>query len=491
MVTKMAQNRCEEKVAVRRQVQAHEGPRRRAIHYREGMAQPARDDVESTDLHLFDPPCGPVAGIVDGAVVRSSAIPYARADRFAAPEPCAVWTVAHHCEQPAPACPQLPSPLVTAMFGGPPTALVADEDCQRLTITRPAGEIDTPLPVMVWVHGGSYVLGAGDEAHHDPTTLVVEQNVIVVAVTYRLGVLGFLGDGSLERPANLGLLDLIAALDWVHDNIAAFGGDPDQITCVGQSAGADAVAHLMTVPRATRRFRRAILQSAPFGIRWNRSDMARDLFSRTMEFDDSTGLDEILSVQQKLIVDGPRYGLTGAMPFGVQYGLEPLPAESDVEEAWAESASDIDLLVGCNRDEIEFFVPGVPIAETASHVPILGRPIRRVVTSLITRRVYSAPTADFARKHAAAGGRVVDYRVHWHAPGNNLGAAHCIELPLLFGVEEQWEGAQLLEGATWEQVEEAGRVLRAIWGRFLRGEDLGECEPLEARSVLRYRQVSA
>ena len=128
-------------------------------------------------------------------------------------------------------------------------------------------------------------LGAGDEPHHDPSALVSEHNVIVVAVTYRLGVLGFLGDGSQERPANLGLLDLIAALDWVHENIAAFGGDPDQVTCAGQSAGADAVAHLMTVPRAARRFRRAILQSAPFGIRWNRSDMAREVFARTSHFD--------------------------------------------------------------------------------------------------------------------------------------------------------------------------------------------------------------
>ena len=449
------------------------------------------DDVESTDIATFDAPCGRVVGTVDGPVIRARAIPYARADRFAAPEPVAPWTVPHRSDDPAAACPQVSSPLVTMMLGGPGTSLIADEDCQRLTITRPTREFDAPLPVLVWVHGGSYVLGAGDEPHHDPSALVSEHNVIVVAVTYRLGVLGFLGDGSQERPANLGLLDLIAALDWVHENIAAFGGDPDQVTCAGQSAGADAVAHLMTVPRAARRFRRAILQSAPFGIRWNRSDMAREVFARTSHFDAETPIGEILATQQKLIVDGPRYGLTGAMPLGVQYGIEPLPAEPDVEDAWAASAPDIDLLVGCTRDEIEFFVPGVPIAETASHFPVLGRPIRRFATSLITRKVYTAPTADFARKHAAAGGSVVDYRLHWHAPGNALGAAHCVDLPLLFGVEEQWAGAQLLEGATWSQVDEAGRILRAIWGRFVRGEDLGERQPDDARSVLRYRRVSA
>ena len=333
------------------------------------MGTRARDDEEATDLRTFHPSCGPVVGVVDGPVVRAWAIPYAHADRFAAPERVAPWTAPLCNDEPAPACPQLPSPLVAAMLGGPPTALVADEDCQRLTITRPSVENDSPLPVMVWVHGGSYVLGAGDEPHHDPTVLVAEQNVIVVAVTFRLGVLGFLGDGSAQRPANLGLLDLIAALDWVHENIEAFGGDPGQVTCVGQSAGADAVSHLMAVPNATRRFRRAILQSAPFGIRWNRSAMVSGMFAHTAGFDAHTSLRDMLATQQKLIVDGPRHGLTGAMPFGVQYGMEPLPAESDVEEAWAATASDIDLLVGCNRDEIEFFVPGVPIAETASHFP--------------------------------------------------------------------------------------------------------------------------
>ncbi len=94
-------------------------------------------------------------------------------------------------------------------------------------------------PVMVWIHGGSYVFGAGDAAIYDARALVEEQGVIVVSVTYRLGLLGFLG-GSGGRAANVGLLDIIEALRWVKANIAAFGGDTDNITLFGQSAGGDA-----------------------------------------------------------------------------------------------------------------------------------------------------------------------------------------------------------------------------------------------------------
>ncbi|RAF56753.1 carboxylesterase, partial [Burkholderia multivorans] len=99
-------------------------------------------------------------------------------------------------------------------------------------------------PVLVWVHGGAYVTGAGDAEIYDPHTLVDEQHIIVVSVTYRLGVLGYLGQGRPEH-SNLGLLDQISALRWVQRNIAAFGGAPDNVTLAGQSAGADACAHLM------------------------------------------------------------------------------------------------------------------------------------------------------------------------------------------------------------------------------------------------------
>lgn len=438
---------------------------------------------------VFRPPCGPVVGVVDGAVVRSRAIPYAQADRFAVPHAIEPWSVPHRSDEPAPACPQVPSELLDDLLGGPGTKLPTDEKCQRLTVTTPTEPGAAALPVMVWIHGGAYVLGAGDEPHHEPAPLVIEQGVIIVAVTFRLGVLGFLGDGSDARPANLGLLDLMLALGWVRDNIAAFGGDPRQVTVAGQSAGGDAVAHLMAVPEAARCFRRAIVQSAPLGIRKHRRAMAHHMFARTRHFDSRSSITDILGVQQRLIAAGIRHGLVGGMPFGVQYGFAPLPPQHEVERAWETSAADIDLLIGHTRDEMAMFVPAFPAAERMSRVPVLGRPVTTAVTDTLTHVIYSEPATRLARRHVRAGGSAVEYRLHWNAPDSGLGATHCIDLPLLFGVEEQWTRAGILAGASWPQVAAAGREMRAVWGRFIRGEDLGEREPDSAAGVLTYWAV--
>ncbi len=141
--------------------------------------------------------------------------------------------------------------------------LEVDEHCQRLTVTVPSDVgPDDRLPVMVWIHGGSYVLGGGDLPIHDAHDLVTEQRVVVVTVTYRLGVLGFLGDGG-SVPANLGLLELVEALRWVQRNIAAFGGDPEASPCSGSPPGATRRRALDDQRRGTGTLRRAIVQSAP------------------------------------------------------------------------------------------------------------------------------------------------------------------------------------------------------------------------------------
>ena len=437
----------------------------------------------------FEPPCGPVLGVVDGLVVRARSIRYARADRFALPERVDRWIEPHEATSPAPACPQLPSPYLVETLGGPVTTQTPDEDCLRLTVTRPTDDTGDPLPVVVWVHGGSYVLGAGDDPHFDPDALVAEERIVFVAVTYRLGIFGFLGDGSPERPANLGLLDIMAALEWVQENVGAFGGDPDRITMMGQSAGGDAIAHLLAVPAERRLFRRAIVQSAPLGLRHNRTAMTTQMFDRTRHLDASSSVAEILDIQAELIADGPRYGLKGLMAFGPQYGHDPLPADEDIEKAWARGASGIELLIGYNRDETDYFLPQVPRMDVVERVPIVGPLVRRLVSRTVTRIVYSRDIDRFARDHAAAGGTAIRYRIDWHVPTSAYGAAHCIELPLLFGSEADWESATLLTGAPWSQIADDGRVLRSIWGRFIRGEDLGAQAPPEAAGIVSYRPL--
>ncbi|RII90307.1 carboxylesterase family protein, partial [Clavibacter michiganensis] len=189
----------------------------------------------------------------------------ATAVRFAPPVPHPDWTEPRAATAWAPACPQPPMEELDAVLGSF-AGLAVDEDCLRVSVTMPRDvRPDDALPVMVWIHGGSYVSGAGDVPIMDPAALVAEQRVVVVTVTYRLGLLGYLGDGR-DRPANLGLLDQLEALRWVARNIRAFGGDPGRVTAFGQSAGGDAVAHLLAVPEAAGLVRRAIVQSAPLGI---------------------------------------------------------------------------------------------------------------------------------------------------------------------------------------------------------------------------------
>lgn len=438
----------------------------------------------------FTPPCGPITAIVDNDVIRARGIRYATAARFAAPVAAADHTEPFLADTPAPASPQSPAPGLNEVLGAGADPGVQDEDCQRLSITMPLDLLPGEhVPVMVWIHGGSYLTGCGDIAVMDPRPLVAEQRVIVVTVTYRLGILGFLGDpdGDPARPANLGLLDIVTALRWIHRNIAAFGGDTGRITAFGQSAGADAIAHVMTLPEAPELFSRAILQSAPFGIRHQRQEMSRALFEATRELTPETPLDELITGQPAVVEVGRGFGLKGAMAFGCQYGLEPLPAEADIEAAWDRTAPKIDVLVGNTAEETRLFISAIPKLARAVATPVVGPLLGRAATNTLTRRVYGAESRSFARRHVTAGGRAHHYVISWSAPGNPLGAAHTIDLPLLFGDEQTWATATLLTGATWSEVETAARRVRRVWGAFARGDDLGEDGELPG--ILRYTRV--
>ncbi|WFR67588.1 carboxylesterase family protein [Curtobacterium flaccumfaciens] len=244
----------------------------------------------------WDPPAGRITGTVDGSVVRALGIPYARAERFAPPGPMPVFDAPYPATTPSPVAPQPRATFVDQLLH-PVEGLVVDEHCQRLSITAPSDlEPGERLPVMVWIHGGSYVIGGGDLPIYDARDLVTEQRIVFVSVTFRLGVLGFLGDGEVV-PANLGLLDLIESLRWVRANIAAFGGDPDLVTVAGQSAGGDAAAHLMISAGTAGLFRRAIVQSAPLGLSRGRARMNRAMLRAVGAVHPDAPLDDLLERQ--------------------------------------------------------------------------------------------------------------------------------------------------------------------------------------------------
>ncbi len=413
-----------------------------------------------------DAACGPVLASTDGGVVRASGIPYAWARRFEPPTPFPPWEAPLLTAEDAPASPQPTSRLLERMLGPGYVAERQDEHCQRLSVTAPAPSAARLLPVMVWIHGGSYTSGSGDAPLTDPAALVIEQQIVVVTVTYRLGILGYLGDGA-DRPANLGLLDQVMALRWVRDNIRAFGGDPEAVTVFGQSAGGDAVAHLIALEEAPRLFRRAIIQSAPPRSP-DRQRIADAMAAATTELRADTPLPEVLQAQAVAQRAAAGFGLAASMPFGVQYGQDPLPSWEACWSTWARNASAIDLLIGCTIDEARFFLPTIPTLDRLTRLPLIGPALRWVVSRSLTRTLYGSPARQFARAHATAGGHGYTYRLEWPGRNGPHGAAHTVDLALLFSTPEEWLSGELLRGIDPEDLRSAGATLRQLWADFAR-----------------------
>ncbi|MFC4397327.1 carboxylesterase family protein [Arthrobacter sedimenti] len=440
-----------------------------------------------TSQLLFHPPCGPVSGWRDGDVIRATGIPYARAPRFQPPAPAPDWTAEFAATSLSPACPQAPVPFLDAVLGTKYGELPGSEDCQNLSITVP-GDLapDEKLPVMVWIHGGSYTTGSGDLAIFDPARLVAENRVIVVSVTYRLGLFGFLATPA-GRPGNLGLLDQLEAFRWVQRNIGAFGGNPRQVTAFGQSAGGDAIAHLMATPEAPALFQRAIIQSAPLGITRGRAKMNHAMGIAADGVTEQTPAMDVVALEAQVTQVAKKFGILAAMPFGTQYGHDPLPEESAIEAAWNRTAPAIDVLIGHTSEEARLFLPRSPRLMRVAKVPVVGKAAVRAIDWVVTETVYGRATRRFARRHAKAGGQVHRYVLDWHAPGNIFGAAHTVDLPLLLGNRKTWDGVGLIAGARWEDVDMTGRAVRSLWAGFARGDDLGEAGVVD--NALRYRRV--
>ncbi|OBH06376.1 carboxylesterase/lipase family protein [Mycobacterium sp. E1747] len=222
----------------------------------------------TTSARVIETTFGPVRGADDGRVSSWKGVRYAAppvgALRFRAPQPPQRWTEVADATRYGPACPQPVFPNMPLDLGAP-----QGEDCLRLNVwassdTQPGDR----KPVMVWLHGGAYVLGSGSQALYDGRRLAGGGEVIVVTLNYRVGALGFLDLSSFNTSrrrfdSNVGLRDVLAALSWVRDNIAAFGGDPCNVTLFGESAGAGIVTTLLASPSAEGLFARAIAQSSP------------------------------------------------------------------------------------------------------------------------------------------------------------------------------------------------------------------------------------
>lgn len=387
----------------------------------------------------------------DGVLLHARGIRYVRAARFAAPRPLAPWSDVLDATARGPACPQLSSRLEW-VTGPVVDGLAMSPDCQVLSVTAPSDA--DGLPVMVWLHGGAYVSGGGEAPKYDADQLARTGRVVVVRVSYRLGVLGYLSPSGVD---NLGLRDQILGLQWVRGNIAAFGGDPDQVTVFGQSAGGDSVFSLMLCEQTVGLFHRAIMQSAPLGVRTGREAMTAAM--RVAAKAVTTG--EVLDAQTAAAAAAARFGLVSGMPFGPIMGRDPLPSEAEVDARLADAAKRVELLVGCTRNGgAPFAAMNARIARLKRFGP-LGRIAERLAAAAMTQRVFGKPARQLARQWREYGGRSATFRVDWSP--FRMGACHCIELPLLFD-PAPWVDAPMLGGRPID--DRLAETMRRNWTGF-------------------------
>ncbi|MER7542970.1 carboxylesterase/lipase family protein [Actinomadura sp.] len=396
---------------------------------------------------------GRVRGLRKDGIAVFRGIPFARPPvgelRFAAPLPPEPWDGTRPATEFGPAPPQS-----AALAPDVPETTGDDWLTCNVWTPDPGG---AGLPVMVWIYGGAYLIGHSSDPDYDGTA-PARDGVVVVTFNYRVAMEGF---GQIAgAPANRGLLDQVAALAWVQENIAAFGGDPGEVTVFGESAGAGSIAALLAMPRARGLFRRAIAQSVPgvffspplagdigaaiaaeAGARPVREDLAALTPARVMR-----AVDTVTAAMR----NHPRWGPVShtPTPFAPVVDGEVLP-QTPWEALRAGAARDVPLVTGHNRDEYRLFVAmqgllGRVTGDQASTAlrtfapdpegypdAFPGVPPETLYELVHSDWLFRMPTVHLAEAQAAAGGRVHLYELAWR--GGPLGACHALDVPLVWG----------------------------------------------------------
>jgi para-nitrobenzyl esterase len=443
---------------------------------------------------------GIVEGFTRDGVNRWRSIPYARPPvgplRFRAPQPAEPWAGVRHCHGFTSCAPQQRR---YTMLGVNKYQSMS-EDCLTLNVVTPEDPSAEPLPVMVFVHGGGYILGSSATPLYDGAALA-RGGCVYVSVNYRLGALGCLDLSSLSTAditidSNLYLRDLVLALRWVRDNIAAFGGDPDNVTVFGESAGAHAVAALLAVPAAKGLFARAISESPASGMVRSR-EVSAQFASRYAALlglspgDAAAGLlqlstTELIAAQERLIEEGMQNRL-GAFPIGPVFGDDCLPLDP-VEAMRRGVAHRLPLIVGTNADEGRLFTRFLRLLPTTEPmIEALLADTDPAARERITAAYPGYPSqsacvrlgGDFAfgsaawQIAAAHGSNAPTYLYrydfaprlfHW----SGLGATHATELLAVFDVYRSKFGALLTAAADRGAALRVSNEIQGRWRSFSR-----------------------
>jgi para-nitrobenzyl esterase len=407
-------------------------------------------------------------GRLDG-ILAFKGIPFAQPPvgklRFRAPEPPLPWAGIRPALEYGPSAPQ---PEGAGTMPGIPAA-DQDEDCLNLNVWTPGAD-GAKRPVMVWIHGGGFVTGSGSQIWYDGSLLAQRGDVVVVTVNYRLGALGFLAlhRVGVEADANVGLLDQVAALRWVAENIAAFGGDPANVTVFGESAGAMSIGTQLAVPASDGLFHRAIMQSGA-GTHVSSPDRAArtaahfltelDLTPATSHSLRDLPLPALIGAQSR--TEGALRKKISLLPFQPEVDGNVLPA-MPVDAVAAGASADVDILIGTNLDEANIFNlndPEFPTLDDAglerrwaaaypdAVVGIIdayraarsgrgeGVTPQDLGNALLTDVIFRIPAIRMASAHASAPAATYSYLFTWPSPifGGVLGSCHVVEIPFVFG----------------------------------------------------------
>ncbi|HKY13554.1 MAG TPA: carboxylesterase/lipase family protein [Microthrixaceae bacterium] len=417
---------------------------------------------------------GDLRGSWHGGVARFAGVPFAAPPigelRFRPPAPVEPWEGERSADSFGTISPQNPS-LMDALFGG--EAEQWDEDCLHLNVWT--ADPEASRPVMVWIHGGAFEMGSGSSALYDGEHFA-HTGVVLVSLNYRLGALGFLELGDLDPTyrgsGNVGLLDQVAALEWVRDNIASFGGDPGNVTIFGESAGGMSVSLLLAMPSASGLFHAAIAQSGAASIARNLTKADDD----TAEFCAAAGcatVAELVAAPVETLLAGHATMAASRMsdPEATARGTgdplsflafrpvadgeivptDPLAAIRDG------SAAGVPLLIGTTEEEWKLFslITPAPADEDAIRrrlalffddvdgaLEVYRREapdasLADIESAVITDQVFRIPAvrlADAQSAHAP----VWQYLFAWPSPawGGQMGACHAIEIPFVFDLVE-------------------------------------------------------
>jgi para-nitrobenzyl esterase len=442
-------------------------------------------------------------GVLRGAWIDGVAaflgVPYALppvgALRLAPASPVQSWKGQFDATRHGPISPQPPPRLRAIMGNSAPTA--QDENCLTLTIRTPAPDAKA-RPVIVWLHGGAWISGSG--SGQDTTRLVCEGDLVVVGVNYRLGALGWLHRSGIVD-AEAGISDMIAALSWVRDHIAGFGGDPANVTVMGHSAGATSIGRLLMLPEARRLFRRVIMQSSAFGRGFYPSSVATqqgDRFLRLLDIDPDArdALQRLRAIPVPRILQAQSDFTRANARFG--WNTPPFMPVSPVEMTEADTLATIadgatgrselgakDLLIGANADEMHaFFVPDPAMVDPPADLVIArfggeaklahyrarrpGGTAMDVLADLGTDEIYLRPAMRLADAVSARGGNVYAYFFDWAPPVSRTKSCHTIELPFVFGTLESQLELPTLAGGDAAQMAGLSSAMLHGWAAFAR-----------------------